>query len=339
MKVLIVNPGSTSVKYSFFDAYELVLSRVFSRKNKGFEVEEKAFLADLDFDYAAFRVVHALDQKEASFIDETILNKIKEAESVAPLHNKKTSEIIEFLMKEKKDVQLFAAFDTEFHKNMPEYAKLIPINRYFAEKYKIEKYGFHGLAFESALSELQKELGYLPERIVAIHAGGGVSVCAISDGVSQDTTMSFTPTDGVMMLTRSGAVDPGMIRFLIEKENLAPHELYELLNHKSGFYGLTDSKDTKEIIDLAKKGKESYKSAYQLFLYQLKKQIFAYMGVLGSVDLVLLSGGLAYNNEYFADDLFAEIKHLPIRREQIVKVKVDENRVILDKLKEKLIAY
>ncbi len=332
MQILVVNIGSSSVKYKLYNGTEReILSKTFSRKSHGLAFEEKEFLRAQDADFYAFRVVHGLNKTKTRFIDDETYKLIKKARIFAPLHNGFLLEILDFVNLEFGKGRSIAVFDSDFHKNLPQKAYLYPIKSELAQKYELRKYGFHGLAFESALEKLQEKLGYLPKNIIAVQAGGGVSVCAIKGGESVDTSMGLTPTDGIMMLTRSGSVDPELVRVLQERENLLPSEISRLLNFEAGFYGLTGSKDTKEIIENAKKGKEPYKSAYELFLYELKKKIFSYMGVLGSVDLILLSGGLAYNNEYFADDLFAEIKHLLIRKDQIIKVGIDENELIFKK--------
>ncbi len=334
MKFLVVNSGSTAVKYSLFDEDSLKERKVFSRKEKSFSREEKDFIDRLNPDYVVFRVVHALDKVNTRFIDENTLEDIKLATSFAPLHNTILLELLDYFSLKFKSGKLIAVFDSEFHKSLPAKAYTYPIARDLRDKHKIRKYGFHGLAIESALEELRKtKRTDLPEKIIALHAGGGVSVSAIENAVSVDTSMGLTPTDGIMMLTRSGSVDPELGRVLEEKENLLPSELSKILNFESGFYGMTDSKDSKEIIEKAKKGIEPYFSAYELFLYELKKIIFAYYGVLSGLDVLLLSGGLAYKNEYFADDLYEEIKFLGIKRSDILKVKVNEEALMIKKAK------
>ena len=338
MKILIVNVGSSSVKYSLFDSGRLLDERVFSRKESFLTFEEKEFLRSLYVEYFVFRVVHGKDKTATRFIDSNTYEDIKAALPLAPIHNKLLLELLDFVLEEFGKDKSIAVFDSDFHKTLPKKAYLYPVKRDYAEKHSLRKYGFHGIAFEAALSELENRLGTVPENVIAIHAGGGVSVCAIKDGASVYTSMGLTPTDGIMMLTRSGSLDPELVRVLQERENLLPSEVSRILNFESGFYGMTGSKDTKEIIEKAKEGKEPFKSAYELFLYELKKRVFAYLGVLGAVDTVLLSGGLAYNNEYFADDLYAEIKHLPVRKEQMIKVDIDENKIMLKKARELILS-
>ena len=334
MKFLIVNVGSTAVKYSLYHDEELIESEIFSRKeNSKLQIKEKDFVLSLGADYFVFRVVHASDFYRPSFLSSDLLELIKESKIFAPLHNSFLIEILDFLILSGFKEKCILIFDSEFHSGFSEPANLYPIDQKLAKKYKIRKYGFHGIALFSVIEELEKKLGKIPENLLALHAGGGVSLTAIKNGVSVDTSMGLTPNSGIMMLTRSGDVDPELVRVLQEKENLLASEASEILNFKSGFYGLTGSKDTKEIIEKAKENIEPYKTAYSLFLYELKKYIFAFAGVLGSVDFISLSGGLAYNNEYFADDLYREIKSLPIRREQIIKVKVNEDKIMLKKAK------
>ncbi len=336
MKVLIVNSGSTSVKYSLFDDGKLQEARIFDRKKAGMLLNEREYIRALAPDYLAFRVVHAKDKTQTRFLDERTFLQIKEASIYAPIHNKTALEIMGFTLEEFGPDRNICIFDSDFHKDIPKRAYLYALPHEYTNKYHMRKYGFHGLAFESALLELKQEIGYVPENIVAVHAGGGVSVCAIKNGKSVDTSMGATPTDGVMMLTRSGSVDPDLLTVLEKRENLLPSELSRILNFESGFYGMTGSKDTKEIIDKAKAGEEPFASAYELFLYQIKKLVFAYFGVLGAVDVLLLSGGLAFKNEYFADDLHRELKSIPLRKDQVIKVDIDENKLMLKKTAELL---
>ena len=334
MKYLIVNSGSTAVKYSVYSSGILKKKEIFSRKGTGFSYTEKKFIESVDADFTIFRVVHAKDKTQTRFIDNETYLDIKNAKIFAPLHNGILLELLDFFRIHHDDNKLIAVFDSDFHSQLPSKAFNYPLPKDLTQKYNLRKYGFHGLAFESALEKLREKNGKIEKNIIAVHAGGGVSVCAIKNGISQDTSMGLTPTDGVMMLTRSGSLDPELTRVLEEKENLLPSEVSRILNFESGFYGMTGSKDTKEIIEKAKQGKEPFKSAYELFLYEMKKKIFAYFGVLGSVNLVLLSGGLAYNNEYFADDLYDELIGLGLTKDKFVKVEVDEEGLMLKKARE-----
>ncbi len=331
MKILIINPGSTSVKYSLYNNTEKLDSQIFDRKYKGLSYREKKFVQESEAEYYIFRIVHAFEYTSTRILDETTYLTIKEAKLYAPLHNTLALEVMDWLLTISSNNRIICTFDSEFHKQLPRHAFSYALPRELLDKYSIRKYGFHGLAFESVVDEVKSEFGTLPEKIIAIHAGGGVSVCAIKDGISIDTTMGVSPVDGIMMLSRSGSLDPEIIRILQEKERMSSGEIFKLLNFESGFYGITKCKDTKEIIDKAKKNIKPFDEAYQLFLYQIKKTVFAYYGILGGVDLLVLSGGLGFNNEFFANDLFNTLAILNLERNQMIKLKINEDLVMLKK--------
>ncbi len=331
MRILIVNVGSSAVKYSLFENDSLKNQESFSRKDSVYSTSEEKYLKDAKVDYIVFRVVHTLGDAKTKFLDEKTEAEIKDAIAFAPLHNKLLLDLLEKVKDIYPQEKFIAVFDSEFHATLPQYAYTYPIPREFNLNGKIRKYGFHGLALESVRDKIKEKLGYIPEKIIAVHAGGGVSVTAILDGKSIDTTMGLTPTDGILMLTRSGSLDPEIYRVLHDLYGLDFDNISEILNLKSGFYGLTNSKDTKEIIEKARAGKEPYSLAYKIFLYQIKKTIYSFWGVLGGVDYITLSGGLAYNNEFFLDDLFLELSTLNLSKEQLIRIKVEEEKIMLKK--------
>ena len=332
MKILVINCGSTSVKYTIYQNGQKTEKIEFSRKKEKFSIKEKDYIENIKADYYAFRIVYGGKFTKPTFLTPEVLQEIKTGIDFAPLHNPKAFEIIEFLKTITDKSKIILTFDTEFHENMPVKAIMYPLDINTISKHRLRKYGYHGLAIESALDNMrEKRKAGIPENLIVIQAGGGVSVTAVKNGVSIDTTMGATPVSGIFMLTRSGDIDPEIPLILQKKENMLPGEISDLLNKNSGFYGLTGSYDTKYIIEQAKKEKEPFKTAYELFLYQIKKQIFAFAGVLGAVDLILVSGGLGFKNEFFTDDLYKEIRHLPIRKAQIIKAHVDESKVILKK--------
>ncbi len=336
MRIITANIGSTSVKYAIFDDGGITELKTYSRKKINLTREEKNFLEYSNADYFVLRIVNGFDLINPTYLTQESKESVLKGKKFAPLHNKIALEIMDFLSFFTNKIIL--VFDTEFHQTLPPKAYLYPIDYRYIQKYGLRKYGYHGLALESVMENLKKQMKSLPGNIIAVHAGGGVSVTAIKKGKSVDTTMGATPTDGIFMLTRSGSIDPEVVRIIQESENMLPSEVSDLLNNRSGFYGLTGSKDTKFIIERAKEGDEPYKSAYELFLYQIQKQIFAFSGVLGSVDIITLSGGLGFENRFFKRDLYSKIKHLPIREEQILKVEVDEHEIMLKKAI-KLIKY
>ena len=251
-KILILNNGSTSVKISLFDKK----GNLFEEKNfKNEEKKEKQeWLRNLEgIEKIGFRVVHGGDQKEATEIDRKVLKKIQEFQIFAPIHNSLVLNEIQELRKIFPKEKFFAYFDTAFHQSIQKEIYTYPISPKIAEKYKIRKYGFHGIAVESALSKIEKlyksENLKLPKKIIFAHLGGGASITAVKNKKSFATTMELTPISGLMMTTRVGNVDSDLDKILAQKMKKSIYEISDILNYESGFYGLTGSKDIKEIFE------------------------------------------------------------------------------------------
>ncbi len=251
-KILILNNGSTSVKISLFNFKgNLIEKKEFKNEEKK---EKKGFLKKLEgVEKIAFRVVHGGDLKEAVEIDKKILKKIEEFQIFAPIHNSLVLKEIKEMRKIFPKEKFFAYFDTAFHQNISPEIFTYPINQKIAQKYKIRKYGFHGIAVESALSKIEKlyksEKVKLPKKIIFAHLGGGASITAVKNKKSFATTMELTPISGLMMTTRVGNVDSDLDKILAKKMKKNIYEISDMLNYESGFYGLTGTKDIKKIFD------------------------------------------------------------------------------------------
>lgn len=293
MKSLILNVGSSSIKYSIFENDKRILKNEIAKigisKIKTFEQAIDIILKKIknhNIDIIAHRVVHGLDLRKPSIINKDIINKISQASKLAPLHNPYELKVIKICQKKFKQKQI-VVFDTEFYKNLPSYAKNYPIPQNLIKKYKIQRYGFHGLSHEYLLKETSKLLKNNKLNIIICHLGNGCSITAIKKGKPMDTSMGFTPLEGPMMGTRSGSIDPGIILFL-KNQNLN-----EILNKKSGLLAVSNL--TRHIPELLKNKSKKSKLAIKMFTYQIRKYIGSYYTLLQPLHAIVFSAGIGQN--------------------------------------------
>ncbi len=333
MKVLVINAGSSSLKYQLIETdSELVITKgivekiggdaEFSFNNKnGEKIKSKVsaknhtealkvvidslidknnnFISSLDeIDAVGHRVVHGGEEFFKSvLIDDKVIKSIEKYSELAPLHNPPNLQGIlackEILPKTKQ----VAVFDTAFHQTMPESSYMYALPYELYEKYGIRRYGFHGTSHRYVSIKAAEFLGIKIDNFNAIscHLGNGSSITAIKGGKSVDTSMGFTPLEGVVMGTRSGSIDPAIIFFLMEKENLSPKEINDVLNKKSGLLGLSGiSNDLRDIF--AKKDEDKRaKIAIEVLVKSIRKYIGAYMVELGRVDAIIFTAGIGEN--------------------------------------------
>ena len=334
-KILTVNPGSTATKFKLYDLKRNVLSeKVFLLKE---QKQQNLFLSEItDLEKIAIRVVHGGDISETSKITKSLKKKIMDYIVFAPIHNARALEVIELLEKIFPKKSLYACFDTAFHTDMPIQNRTYPISSKISKKYKLVKYGFHGLALNSALSILKKikkeKKQKTPKKIIFAHLGGGASITAVKNGKSFATSMGLTPLSGISMITRAGNIDPGIFPVLHSK-GLSVHEISDILNHKSGFYGLTGSKDTKKIIEQAEQGSSKDKLATDIFISEIVQKIWAYAGLMQGVEAVVFSGGIGFGNEYLRNQVFKRIQKLGLTKKDIYVVDIDEEFVMFNQVK------
>lgn len=316
MKLLVFNAGSSSLKYRLFESavgIDLVATRRGAIERIG--ADEKApdhpaavrrVLGDLDglgevrFDAVAHRVVHG----GASFdrpvrIDEDSLAAIEAASPLAPLHNGPALAVFrESRRATGPRTPHVAVFDSAFHRTLPEHASLYALPFELSERHRIRRFGFHGLSYRSMADRYFAETGRRVEgsRLVAFHLGNGASSCAMRDGRSVDTSMGFTPLEGLVMGTRSGDVDPSLVPFLADREGVSGEEIVARLNHASGLLGVSGvSRDTREIERAAREGNSRARLALDMFAYRARKCLGAYLAALGGADAVLFGGGIGEN--------------------------------------------
>lgn len=339
MKVLVLNCGSSSLKYQLLDMkseddYELkakgLVERigmdmsVLTHRKTGadkFVIEKPiadhkvaiscVFKELLDeghgvissvqeIEAVGHRVAHGGEYfTESAFVDKEAERNIEACCDLAPLHNPANLLGIRAMSELLPDVPQVAVFDTSFHSSMPDYAYLYAIPYEYYEKYGVRRYGFHGTSHKFVAEKACKILGKDIDKmkIITCHLGNGSSITAIQNGKSIDTSMGFTPLEGLIMGTRSGNIDPGAVSFIEEKEGVSPSEMNTILNKKSGFLGLSGiSSDCRDLTDAADAGSERAKLTLKKLAYDILKYIGAYSAVMDGVDLVVFTGGIGENN-------------------------------------------
>jgi len=242
------------------------------------------------------RVVHGMKHTEPEIVTKKLLDELRRFSPNDPDHLPREIELIEVLRKRHPKLPQVACFDTAFHQTMPRVAKLLPIPRRFDAK-GIQRYGFHGLSYAYLMEELAR-LGAPSAkkgRVILAHLGNGASLAAVRDGKSIDTSMCFTPTAGLVMSTRSGDLDPGLAPYLARTEQMTTKEFCEMVNHKSGLLGVSEtSSDMRDLLDHEKKDVRAAE-AVALFCYQAKKWIGSFAAALGGLDTLVFAGGIGEN--------------------------------------------
>lgn len=335
MKILVLNCGSSSIKYKLFNmpANEVVaqggIEKIglpdsflkFTLPNGEKKIIEKSiqehtagvqFIFDIltDKEFGAVssleeinavghRVLHGGTKFSGSvLIDDAVIAAVEECCDLGPLHNPANLKGIYAVQKLLPTVPQVAVFDTAFHQTMPEHAYLYPIPYEYYEKYGIRRYGFHGTSHRYVSKRVCEFLGIPQEgsKIITCHIGNGGSISAIKDGKCMDTSMGLTPLEGLMMGTRSGDIDGGAVSFIMEKEGLDAAGISNLLNKKSGVLGIFgESSDMRDLENAAKVGNERALLAEQMYFYRIKKYIGAYAAALGGVDIIVFTGGVGEN--------------------------------------------
>ena len=337
MKVLVINAGSSSLKYQLIDMDSVTVmakglcERIgiegsnLQHKNLVKGVAEKIenpmkdhadaiqmvidALVNAEYGVIAsmseigavgHRVVHGGEFFADSFvIDGKVLEALKMCIPLAPLHNPPNIIGIEACEKIMPGVPQVGVFDTAFHQTMPAEAYMYALPYEYYEKYKIRKYGFHGTSHKFVSMEVAKMLGkdIKDINIITCHLGNGSSVSAVKGGKCVDTSMGFTPLDGVVMGTRTGSMDPAVVTFLMENENLTAKEVDNVMNKKSGVFGVSGiSSDFRDLSAAADEGNERAKLALDMFTYSVKKLIGSYAAAMGGVDAVVFTAGIGEND-------------------------------------------
>ena len=246
------------------------------------------------------RVVHGGEKySDSVLINDEVLQSIKDCIVLAPLHNPPNVIGIEACKELMPNTPMVAVFDTAFHQTMPKHAYICPLPYELYEKYGVRKYGFHGTSHKYVSNKVAEAMGkdIKDLKIITCHLGNGCSLAAVKNGKSIDTSMGFTPLAGVMMGTRSGSIDPSVISFLIEQHGYTIEEIDELLNKKSGVLGISGvSSDFRDVLAAGEAGNERAKLALEIFYYKVRTQIAAYAGAMGGVDVIVFTAGIGENS-------------------------------------------
>ena len=299
MRVLIVNAGSSSLKLTLLDGEENVLGEQELRAPRAL-VDPDQLGAALDSplgeaDAVGHRIVHGGELYSGPVrIDAAVERSLRELVDLAPIHQPKSLAALDAVKEALPDLPAVACFDTAFHATLSAAAHTYALPASWRERWGLRRYGFHGLSHAWVAQRTPELLGRdgTGLRIVSCHLGAGASLCAIGDGRSQDTTMGFTPLEGLVMATRSGSVDPGMLLWLLEREDLSVAELGEALEHHSGLLGLGGSEDMREIVERASGSEPAAQLALDVYVHRLRAGIAAMAAALGGVDALVFTGGV-----------------------------------------------
>ncbi len=372
MKILVINAGSSSLKYQLIDmTTEAVLAKgncerigigglITHKTADGTTIKEEA---DFPTHTEAFQklvellttgehavvkdlaeisaIGHRIVQggkyfSESVLVTEDVINKIENLSDLAPLHNPAHVLAIRACQKVfPEDTPQVVVFDTAFHQTMPPKAYMYGLPYEYYEKYQVRKYGFHGTSHRFVTGRLGELTGWDMEtkKIVTCHLGNGSSVAAVKYGKCVDTSMGFTPLDGLEMGTRSGAVDPSVVLFLMKHEKLNPDQMNDLLNKKSGFLGMSGkTSDSRDLIADANQGSQRSQIAIDMFRYQIKKYIGSYAAAMGGIDAVVFTGGIGENSDELRHDVCVDMEFLGIELDDPMNTELNhkEGRISKD---------
>ncbi len=299
MRVLVVNAGSSTVKLRLLgDDDSLLADRELAAPQS--QIDQTQLRAALDqglaeADAVGHRIVHGGERfRDPVLVDAQIEHALQALSDLAPLHQAKSLAALHAVSAALPEVPAVACFDTAFHATIPPAARTYALPESWRDRWKLRRYGFHGLSHAWVSRRAPQLLGTPATdlKIVSCHLGAGASLCAIASGISIDTTMGFTPLEGLVMATRSGSVDPGMLLWLLEREDVTERQLAEALEHQSGLLGLAGTADMREVIDRAQQGEEQATLALEVYLHRLRAAIAAMAASLGGLDTLVFTGGV-----------------------------------------------
>ncbi len=356
MKILVINAGSSSLKYQLIDMEtEGVIAKgqcerigidgsVLTQKVPGKDeyvvkkpmpthVEAIQMVLDalVDGEYGAVknmneihavghRVVHSAEDFDRSVvIDDKVMTIIKENTVLAPLHQPANIMGIEACQKVMPKTPMVAVFDTAFHSTMPEYAYLYGVPYEAYKDWKVRRYGFHGTSHKFVSQQAAKFLNKDPKdlKIVTCHLGNGSSITAVNGGKSVDTSMGFTPLEGVPMGTRSGDIDPAVIEYLMAKGNMTVSETLNYLNKKSGMLGISGiSSDFRDLCAAAKEGNQRAQLALDVFSYRVRKYVGAYIAAMDGCDCIVFTGGVGEHTEIVREKVAGNLSFFGVKLDE-----------------------
>lgn len=298
MRVLVVNAGSSTLKLSVIDGDAVsaaceVATGAGTDPGAGRSVLQRDEFQHIDA--IGHRIVHGGEKfHEAVLLDGQVEAALRELVDLAPLHQPKSLAALDMVSEVWPQLPAVACFDTAFHTTLPPAARTYALPQEWNRRWALRRYGFHGLSHAWVARRTPKLLRVAPGglRIVSCHLGAGASLCAIRDGRSVDTTMGFTPLEGLVMATRSGTVDPGLVLWLLEHGDLSPGEMADGLEHQSGLLGLSDSADMRQVLDRSADGDQRARLALDVYIHRLRAGIASMAASLGGLDVLVFTGGV-----------------------------------------------
>ncbi len=351
MKILVINAGSSSLKYQLIDmsdeslilkglceritmqggeltqktadgrvlnvkhdmknhteAIELVLKAMVDKKYGGIkDVSEIAAVGH--------RVLHSAEAfHDSVLIDDEVLKICESNIELGPLHMPANIACVKSCLEVMPNVPMVAVFDTTFHSTMPPKAYMYGIDYSAYERFKVRRYGFHGTSHKFVSEETIKLLGLKKSRIIVCHLGNGSSISAVKDGKCVDTSMGFTPLEGLVMGTRSGDIDPAAVEYIRKKLNMTPEEVVNYLNKKCGMFGVSElSSDMRDLEAAIKAGNKKAELAVEVAAYRIKKYIGSYAAVLNGVDAIVFTGGIGEHSAYMRRLVMSDMEYLGVK--------------------------
>lgn len=362
MKILVLNCGSSSIKYKLFDmpkgdviaqggiekigmagsflklttasGEKVIIEKEIPEHTCGvkfiFEVltgSQYGVISSLDeINAVGHRMVHGGEKFNKSvLLTPEVLEAFAACNDLAPLHNPANLKGVNAVSELLPNIPQVGVFDTAFHQTMPDYAYLYAIPYELYQKYGVRRYGFHGTSHRYVSGEICNYLGIKAEgsKIITCHIGNGGSISAVKDGKSIDTTMGLTPLEGIMMGTRSGDIDGGAVTFLMEKEGLDSTAMSNLLNKKSGLLGISGvSSDMREVSAAVEQGNERAALAKKMYAYRIKKYIGAFAAAMGGVDVIIFTGGVGENRHEIRESVCENMEFLGIKFDKEANSKI-----------------
>ena len=367
MKILVINAGSSSIKYQLIDMdNDKVLAKGqadrigieggnFKQKVEGREdfkldihmnnhaeavklvldtltSKENGVIGSLsEISAVGHRVLHGGEKFSGSVvIDDSVIAAIEECCELGPLHNPHNLTGIRACEKMMPGVPQVAVFDTGFHQTMPDYAYLYAIPYKYYEKYHIRRYGFHGTSHRYVTLRAAEMLGKKPEelKLVTCHLGNGSSISAVKNGKCYDTSMGLTPLEGIIMGTRCGSIDPAIVPLLMKKEGMTPDQIDHMMNKESGMLGVSEvTSDNRDIEEGARNGNERYRLIENMVVHQLTRYIGGYAAVMGGVDAIVFAGGIGENNPHYRARVAKNLEFLGVKIDEELNEKAKRTSV------------
>jgi acetate kinase len=330
-RVLVLNAGSSSLKWSVLDAQTEATvdegNATWEGSEHGRHASEMAnALSGIQgVDAVGHRVVHGGTRfREAALIDDDVRGEIEALAELAPLHNPAALAGIEAASKAFPSLPQVAAFDTAFHATLSEAAAIYPLPWEWTERWGLRRYGFHGLSVQYALRRATEMLGQRPGRLVVAHLGSGCSITAVRDGRSVDTSMGFTPLEGLMMGSRSGSVDPGLLLYLLARQGVSAEDLDSGLNERAGLLGVSGvSGDLRKVQAAADAGTDRARLAIEMFVHRLVAAVGGMAAVLGGLDALVFTGGIGEHSAAIRGAVAERLGHLGVTVDSAANAHVD----------------